>query len=143
MAKQPLDLGAGKVRIQNETGSASGFAKLPGFAELCTAGGSPTVLPDDRTRHRASHAALPNDRGFALIRDADRGGRRALDPGALDELPDRVQGASPDLLGIVLDPARLGEVLGELGVALATHLALGVDPESRSSSRALVDCQNE
>ena len=46
---------------------------------------------------------------------------------------------APELLGIVLDPARLRKVLRELAVAAAAHAQLPVDDETRRARRSLVD----
>ena len=80
-------------------------------------GGAP-VLPDDRPLQRSPGATIPDDRRLALIRDPDR--PRARTPRAR-ALRERVTGggqhALPDLLGIVLDPSGLREVLTDLAVA--------------------------
>ena len=64
-------------------------------------------------------ASVPRHDRLALVGDADRGdvvgADRAVDLG--DDLAQRRQHRLPDLDGVVLDPARLGEVLGELAVA--------------------------
>ena len=52
-----------------------------------------------------------------------------------------VEDALPDLLRVVLDPARLREVLGDLPVASADDLQLVGDDEAGRSGRALIDRQ--
>ena len=61
-------------------------------------------------------------------------------------MPDRRDGSAatragllPDLLGVVLDPARLRVVLGDLGVGAAEHLALGAEDEGGGAGGALVE----
>ena len=45
----------------------------------------------------------------------------------------------PDLLGVVLDPSRPGEVLGEFAVAPTRDLGLFVQDQDSGAGRALVD----
>jgi hypothetical protein len=60
---------------------------------------------------RLAGAAIPHDRGLALVGDADAGQRRGVELGASQRLAADLDRRRPDLLGIVLDPARLGEDL--------------------------------
>src|SRR5690606_17955930 len=52
-----------------------------------------------------------------------------------------LRGYAPDLLGVVLDPARTGVVLSELGVRTRANVALLVDDEAGRAGRSLVDCK--
>ena len=56
-----------------------------------------------------------------------------------ERLTGRREHALPDLLGVVLDPARLRKVLFDLAVATADRLELVVDDEARRPGRPLVD----
>jgi hypothetical protein len=58
--------------------------------------------------------AVPGQHGLALVGDAD--GRNGPAPDLVDDLEQGVADGLPDLLGVVLDPAGLGVVLGELAV---------------------------
>ena len=69
------------------------------------------VLPDDGVVPGTPGLGVPDDRGFALVRDADGreiGGRQA---GAVESAGDRFVDAGGDLQRIVLDPAGLGQNL--------------------------------
>jgi hypothetical protein len=73
-------------------------------------------LPDDGVINRVSGVAIPNDRGLALIGDADRSHIVWSRAGAGQCLKsDRNLGGS-DLLGIMLDPSGLGKNLIELAL---------------------------
>ena len=54
----------------------------------------------------------------------------------------RLADAGPDLLGVVLDPARLRVVLRQLGVAACGHGALGVDHQRGRARGALIERQD-
>src|SRR5581483_2113017 len=104
-------------------------------------------LPDDRAMNRLAGGALPDNGGFALIGDADRRDLRGLDLNAgavaVQRLAERAQHRLPDLLGLVLDPARLGEVLRELSVATTPELQLLVEHQHRGPGGPLIDRDDE
>jgi hypothetical protein len=54
----------------------------------------------------------------------------------------RGEHALPDLLRIVLDPARAREVLRELCVSARADVELVVDEQTRRPGRPLVDCKD-
>ena len=76
---------------------------------------------------------------LVLVRDADgRHGLAGLGEAAPDlgqRGPDRV----PDLGGVVLDPARPGEVLGQLAVGDVGHPGVLVDHQGADAGRARID----
>src|SRR5207245_10919791 len=51
--------------------------------------------------------------------------------------------ALPDLIGVVLDPAGLREVLRQLAVPASANTELVVDDETRRAARALVDGEDQ
>jgi hypothetical protein len=86
----------------------------PAVAQLGAEGGGAAVLPDDGAAERAAGVAVPDEGGLALVGDADGEDVLRRDAAALDgALADR-GGGRPEIVGVVLDPARAGVVLGEL-----------------------------
>ena len=71
----------------------------------------PGVLPDDGVVDRLAGLAIPDDRRFALVGDADGGEVGGFDAGLGERPPDDLDAAGPDLDRIVLDPTGLGEDL--------------------------------
>ncbi len=133
---QPHQLGAGEVRVQPQAGQLRHPRLVPLLAQPRADGRRTTVLPDDRAARGPQRLAVPEQHGLALVGDAD-GGHLAVV--RLERVPGRLQRRLPDLLGGVLDPARSGEVLGELLVALGGDRALGGDDDRGDPGRPGVD----
>src|SRR5664280_383192 len=98
------------------------------------------ILPDDRPPRCGQRLPVPQDRSLALVGDTHGpnygvGGRVKGDPGR------RLRGL-PDLLGGMLNPPRVGEVLGELGVATGQDLGLGGDQKHGDTGGAGIDGQD-
>ena len=118
--EQPLDLCRREIRIGAETGVLSDECCLA--AQLQTALSSATILPDDGTRQRLPRVAMPKHNRLALVGDADDIGTHT---GCRNRIARRQQCALENLLGIMLDPARLRIVLGDLLVSASLHLTIG------------------
>src|SRR5206468_7634468 len=97
------------------------------------------VLPVDRVLHRLAGHPVPQHGGLALVGDADRhdvaDAELRLVEGGLDDLAD----VAPDLLWVVLDPARPGEVLLVLLLADRDDARRRVEDEAPRRRRALID----
>ena len=112
--EHPGELGAGEVRVEDEAGPFANEREVAVGLEFVAAVGGAAVLPDDRIAVGHAGGAVPGDDGLALVRDADRADPVATD--LADHVVQRVDDGIPDLLGVVLDPAGLGVVLGELAI---------------------------
>ena len=115
---QPHQLGAGEVRVEPQPGQLGDPVLVALVAQARADVGGTPVLPDDRAPRRAEGLAVPQQDRLALVGDADRPAARAASY-LLSGAAGGLEGRLPDLLGRVLDPARLREVLGELLVARA------------------------
>src|SRR5204862_6869437 len=109
-----------------ETGSTPFLAKRRGAA----------VLPSDRIVHGAAARPVPQHRGLALVRDADGGdgsirGSNRFAAGRDD--------AGPDLLRVLLEPARLRIMLRQLDTGRVVHPARRLERRRAGAGRALVD----
>ena len=139
--EQPRDLRPGEVRVAARGRSARGpaararrracarrAARCAGTARRSPGGPAAPVR------------AVPEERRLPLVRDADGGDVARRDaPPRCSAAARRVELRPPDLLGIVLDPARLGKVLRELPVTPAAHAAVLTDDERRRAGRPLVE----
>ena len=138
--QQPADLRSREVRIQDEPGPASNLVLVAGFPEGPAQGRGPPVLPDDRAVHGFERRPVPEDHRLALVGDAH--GPDVGLPGPGERLARHPARDLPDLQRVVFDPARLGEVLRELGVRPPQNAPVLTDHETGGAGRALVDCEN-
>src|SRR4051794_20259078 len=112
---------------------------MTGLLQLVAAPRRAAVLPDQRPVDRLARPRIPGDDGLALIGDPDRLQLRAGNPGVGDRLSPDPPRHLPDLVRVVLDPARAREKLLELGVGAAADSPLTVKDEAGRPGRPLVD----
>ena len=111
--------------------------------EPFTVGGRATVLPDDGAMGEATGFAVEADRCFTLVRDADRDHLVTVLLGARGDLAQGRHGQVGDLGGVVLDPAGLGEVLGQLAVGAVEGLGRAVKGDGAHPGSARVQGEDE
>ncbi|MNC06296.1 hypothetical protein D3C75_538030 [compost metagenome] len=116
VVQDPLHLGAGEVGVQHQAGvfphvlfQAAGF-------QFFTDGRGAAALPDDGVVDGFAGGFLPDNGGFTLVGDADGGDLLAVQAALGQHLGEDGGLGRPDLHGVVLDPARLGVVLGEFAL---------------------------
>ena len=137
--EQPLDLRRGEIRVEDEAGALAHEILVAPLAQVVAACGGTAVLPDKRVVDGLAARAVPGDNRLTLVGDPDRVERRAVDLGVGQRVRSDSPGHVPDLGGIVLDPARAREVLGELAVGAPADLAARIEHEAGRAGRALVD----
>src|SRR5438309_2350752 len=98
-----------------------------------------SVLPDDGVVDRLARAAVPDNSCFALVGDTHRGDVLAAQSAPGKCALDHFLGALPDLLRIVLDPARAGVDLLMLLLIDGHHVALVTKDHAAGARRALID----
>ena len=98
------------------------------------------VLPDDGVVPGTSGLRVPDDGGFALVRDADRGEIGGRQAGAVQGAGDRFVDAGGDLQGIVLDPAGPGQNLIVFDLVAGDLLAVAVEDHESRAGRSLINC---
>ena len=81
--------------------------------------GGAAVLPDDGAVHRLARGAVPHHGGLALVGDADGGDVLGLTPAFFSASRQVAIGRGPDVLRLVLDPARGRKMLREFCCAVA------------------------
>jgi hypothetical protein len=97
------------------------------------------VLPDDGVVDGLAGVLVPHHRGLALVGDAHRLDVVTGDVGLRQRLSDDLARVAPDLLGVVLDPARLRQDLVVLHLSRRDDPALVVEDDRPRARRALVD----
>ena len=139
MAEEPGRLGGAEIRIEHETRRGAHQGEMARLGELGAQGGGAAVLPDDGAVQRPSRRAVEGHEGLALVGDAD-GGHRVAPLGQTGaELGQGGADGVPDVVGVVLDPAGAGEVLGQLPVGDVADPGLLVDGEGAHAGRARID----
>ena len=111
--QQPFELRRGEVGVGDEAGARSQDVG----GQLAAALGGAPVLPDDRGRHRRARRRSQRtvvSRWFVIPIALEL---RGPTPAVRDSVLGGAEHARPDLLRVVLDPARLRKVLRELAVA--------------------------
>ncbi len=137
--EDPGDLGAGEIRIEDQAGLGRDRLLVPGAPQFITALGGAAILPDDGIVDRLAGGAIPHHRGLALVGDADAGQRRGAELGAGQRRAADLDRRRPDLLGIVLDPTRLGKDLRQLFLCRCHRPARGIEHDGPRAGGALVD----
>ena len=135
--EQPLELRAAEVGVEDETRALAYEIQGPGCGELVAAGGGTPILPDDGPPVGLPGGAIPRHDGLPLVGDPDR--RHGGGADLLDDVVQRRPHRRPDLGGVVLDPARSGEVLGELAVRGDARRAVGEDCPAADAGGAGID----
>ena len=81
MIQQPRDLGAGKVRIKQQTGLLRHARLMTRGLQLGAVVRGPAILPDNGIMDGTAGFAIPENRRLALVGDADGGniGRPGID----------------------------------------------------------------
>ena len=101
--------------------------------------GGAAVLPDDRVVDGLAGLAIPDDRGLALVGDADGGDVARPELRPAQRLGGDGDLRRPDLLRVVLDPAGLRKDLLELLLADGHDGAVVIENDGARAGRALVE----
>ena len=136
VVEDPGHLGAREVGIQAEPRLLlEERAPALGLERGALRGGAP-VLPHDRGVYGRPALPIPHHCGLALVGDPDRGHRSRR----VERLAAHRQRGLPDLLRVVLDPARPRVVLGELALGDSTDVAAAcIEDDGPAAGGALVD----
>jgi len=137
LVEHPPDLGAGEVGIEHQARARSHVVLVAGVLEARAQVGGPAVLPHDGAMHGLEGLAIPEHDGLTLVGDAD--GLHLRLRRSLESAAGHAPSDFPDLQGVVLDPPRMGKILGEFRVGAAEDTAILGNDEAGGSRGALVD----
>ena len=138
VVEDPGHLRAPEVRIEQQPGPLADVRLEALRLELLAERRGPPVLPDDRVVDRLSGLAIPDQRRLALVGDPDRREVTGGDPGVAQRALRRLELRAPDVLRVVLDPARLRKVLRKLALIEPADRAVLVEDDRARTGRALV-----
>ena len=119
VVEQPGDLGGREVGVEQQPGLGRDHRLVPGPLQVAARLRRAPVLPDDGAMDGLARAPVPDDAGLALVGDADGGDVAGPELGGGERLPGRLHRRAPDVLRVVLHPARGRIVLGELALRRA------------------------
>ena len=105
--------------------------------------GGAAVLPDDGAVHRLAGGAVPHHGGLALVGDADRGDILCLQAGFLQRVAADHDGRGPDVLRLVLDPARGRKMLRKFLLRGGGDRNIAAKHDGARGCGALIDGQHE
>ncbi len=137
--EEPSHLRRREVRVEHQPGPLPDQGKVAFVLERLTVRGGPPVLPHDRPSERTTAPLVPRHDRLALIGHTERGHHKVAVAETAGDLAEGGLHGGPDLVGIVLHPTGLGEVLGELAVGEVDHPRPLVDDERPHPGGAGVD----
>ena len=141
VVEQPCEFGRREIGIEAQPG----FLRDERFgtfgAEANTGIGGAAILPHDGTVNGFVGAAIPEQRGLALVGDADGGEISGgyFCPG--ERLGGAISLGVPEILGLMLNPAGLRIMLRKFALRGGDGVAVEVEDEGARRSRALVERQ--
>ncbi len=140
VVQDPLYLRGREIRVQNEPGF---LVNIPGRIRNSVAVvRRPPALPYYGVVHGPSGLPVPDYRGLPLVRDAYRGERGRVYPGAHQDLAHDSHRGRHDVSGSVLHPAGAGVNLREFALRLRHGRAGLVEDYRPRAGRALVYGEN-
>ncbi len=137
--QEPANLQGAEVGGKRQAGlgaKAVGTTLLGEFGDHAFHAG---VLPDDGVADGESSIFVPENRGFALIGDADGGQILGLQDILLHGLADDVLGATPDFFGVMFHPTGRRIDLFVLLLCLRDDAAGAVKDDEASAGGALIE----
>ena len=144
VVEDPGDLGAGEIGIEDQAGLGRDRGLVAFGFELGADIGGAAVLPDDGAVDGLAGGAVPEHGGLALVGDADRGDVLGGDVGLASAPRGRsATRRGPDVLRLVLDPARRREMLREFLLRGGRDRDVGAKHDGARGCGALVDGQHK
>ena len=130
VVQDPLELCGREVGVDDQPGLLPDQVGQAAGLQLIAVLACAAALPDNGVVDRLAGVTVPDDGRLALVRDANGGDvlRRRAD--LVHGRQRHAELGRPNLVGVMLDPAGLGEILGELLLRDAAHLAPGVKKDA-------------
>ena len=139
--ENPCQLGAGKIRIQEEARFRADFGLQTVLFEFLALGGGAPVLPDDGWMDGLAARSFPDHCGFPLVGDADRSDIGGLQTRFAERLHGDTALGLPDFDRVMLDPSRLRIGLPEGFLRDAHRLAPVIEDDGAGAGGPLVKCE--
>ena len=137
--QQPAQLRAGEVGRQRQAAAFAEAVLADVAAELAHELVGARVGPVDRVVHRLAGLALPQHRRLALVGDAERDEVGAVELRLVERVLHDLADVAPDLVGVVLDPARARIELVVLLLGDGDDARRAIEDQAARGRRPLVD----
>src|SRR5690554_6213763 len=139
LVEDPAQLAGREVGVDQQAGAGRHLRLMAGGLEPGTEIRGAPVLPDDGRMDGLAGRRIPYQGGFTLVGDADGTQVAGLQSGIGQGLAAHRQGALPEVLGGVLDPAVLREMLGKFLLGAGYRATAGGEDDRPGAGGALVD----
>ena len=136
--QHPLQLGAGEVSVGHQTGLVAQQVSQTVVLQALDQRRGAAALPDDGVAQWPARGALPQQRGFALVGDADGGDVGDVDVGLFHGQLQRVDLAVQNVLRAMLDPAGLGVDLRELDAMGSDEIGVLIEHDGAGAGGTLI-----
>ena len=137
--EQPAQLGPAEIRVEDEARLLPDPRLFPLCFQFVTEIRGPPVLPHDGVVNRLAGLPFPEESRLALVGDADAMDVFPFRSGLAHRPSDRLERRAPDVVKVVLDPARLGEDLPELDAGRSLHRQALIEDQRSGAGGALID----
>ena len=142
VVQNPFQLGGGEIGVNDKAGLLAEFLRQAFGLELVAVGAGAAALPDDGVVNGLAGVTVPHDGGLALVGDADGRNVRRAGSHLVHSRKCHAQLGGPDLIGVVLHPARFGEILGKLLLCHTAHLAFFIEQDAAVGSGSGIQCHD-
>jgi hypothetical protein len=139
MIEQPGDFGRREIRVDQQSGAFGDQPLMSGLQQFGAGVMGAAILPDDRIVDRLAGLAIPDDRGLALVGNADRRDIAGRNAGARHRGAGGRDRRRPDALRIMLDVAGRGKDLRKFELRESDRLQRFVEQKRTRRCRALID----
>ncbi len=138
MVQDPFKLRPRKIGVNHQSGLLPEHVNQSLFLQLVTIPGGPAALPDNGWTHRLPGPLIPHHCSLSLIGNAD--GCDILCPGSRlgHGLHCHPKLGRPDLIRIMLHPARLRKILGKLLLRQTADLPFPVKKDTPVAGRPCI-----
>src|SRR5262249_1827379 len=142
VVENPADLACGEIGVDEEPGlRLDGLGRAAGLQPLAELGGA-AILPDDRVVNGVAGRAIPDDRRFTLIGDAERRDVGGTHTGARERFGGDADLRRPDFVRVVLDPSGLRKQLCEFLLRHRHDFAVPIEDDGTRAGGALIEREN-
>ncbi len=140
VVQDPFCFHTGEVGRQGQTNLGGVFVLTAFFGEFVADQVSAGILPDDGVVNGFASGFFPDNGGFALVGDADRGDFLDIDVEFFQSAFDNVLSSLPNLKGIVFYPTGFRVNLFVFFLIIAYYCALVVKNHKAGAGSTLINC---